>query len=96
MLPCLTTPEGVIYVTGTAPAADAPSLGGVCFSPEGALHISPNAPLRFQNGIAMAGTSRSVAADVGAIAGYVGGLPVTATGALKVQLNQTPAPLIRL
>jgi len=26
------------------------------------------------------------------IVGYVNGLPVTATGAIKAQLNQTPAP----
>jgi hypothetical protein len=58
---------------------------------EGSVKISPNGPQRFDQGKGFMNNGALCTSNE-AIAGYVGGLPVTATGALKVQLNQPVSP----
>lgn len=92
MLPGLRTPDGALYVTTVAPTATDVQSGGVTLTAEGAVHVNANTPQRFDQGKGFMNNG-DLCIDVagGAVAGYVGGLPVTATGALKCQLNQTPA-----
>lgn len=93
MLPGARTPEGVLYVTTVAPAASDPRVGGVTVTPEGSIKVNINDPQRFDQGRGFMNNGALCVRQSGEpTAGYVGGLPVTATGALKCQLNQTPAP----
>ena len=59
---------------------------------DGRVHVNGNAPQRFDQGKGFMNNG-DLCIDLlgGAVVDYVGGLPVTATGALKCQLNQTPA-----
>lgn len=92
MLPGKRTPDGQLYVVNGAAGPADTRTGGVLLTPEGQVHTNANAPQRFDQGkgFSLAG---DLSIDVAGtpIAGYVGGLPVTANGALKCQLNQTPA-----
>lgn len=93
MLPGSRTSEGVLYVTTTAPTASDPRVGGVCLTSDGAIKVNINDPQKFDQGKGFMNNGALCVRDAGeAIAGYVGGLPVTVAGALKCQLNQTPDP----
>jgi hypothetical protein len=91
MLPGARTPEGVVYVTTASPTAADTRNGGVLVSPSGQLHISANFPQKFDQGKGFMNNG-DLCMGNGPIAGYVGGLPVTELGAIRAQLNQTPAP----
>jgi hypothetical protein len=93
MLPGLRTPDGALYVTTAASLPTDVQAGGVKMTAEGVVHVNANAPQRFDQGKGFMNNG-DLCIDVagGAIAGYVGGLPVTATGALKCQLNQPVSP----
>ena len=93
MLPGARTSEGVLYVTTVADAPTDTFLGGVKMTAEGAIHVNANTPQKFDQGKGfMNNGDLCIGVAGGPAVGYVGGLPVTATGALKCQLNQTPAP----
>ena len=86
-------PDGSLYVTTVAPAASDPRVGGVAVTPEGSIRVNINDPQRFDQGRGfMSNGALCVRQSGEPVAGYVGGLPVTATGALKCQLNQPVAP----
>ncbi len=93
MLPGLRTPDGALYVTTAAPTASDPRSGGVCMTPDGIVKVNGNSPQRFDQG---KGFLNSGALCLGLLGGpivdYVGGLPVTATGAIRAQLNQPVSP----
>ena len=93
MLPGLRTPDGALYVTTAAPLASDPREGGVCMTPEGVVRVNANAPQKYDQGKGFTNNG-SLCIDVlgSPIAGYVGGLPVTANGALRCQLNQPVSP----
>jgi hypothetical protein len=60
---------------------------------DGWVHVSGNAPQRFDQGKGFMNNGDLCIDQLGgAVVGYVGGLPVTATGALKCQLNQPVSP----
>ena len=91
MLPGKRNSHGALFVTT---AADAPSdvfLGGVKMTAEGIVHVNANTPQKFDQGKGFMNNG-DLCIDVAGspTAGYMCGLPVTATGALKCQLNQTP------
>jgi hypothetical protein len=91
MIPGLKTADGALYVTTVAPAAGDPVSGGVTMTQEGWVRVNFNSPQRFDQGKAFTNNSALCVSNA-AIAGYVNGLPVTATGALKCQLNQPVSP----
>lgn len=93
MLPGLRTPDGALYVTTAAPAAADPRSGGVCMTPEGVVKVNINDPQRFDQGKGfMLNGALCIRVSGEPTVGNVGGLPVTATGALKCQLNQPVSP----
>lgn len=93
MLPGLRTPDGALYVTTVAPTASDPRSGGVTLTPEGVVKVNINDPQRFDQGKGfMISGALCVRISGEPVAGYVGGLPVTATGALKCQSNQPESP----
>lgn len=60
---------------------------------EGVVRVNINDPQKFDQGKGFMNNGALCVRQSGEpIAGYVGGLPVTATGALKCQLNQPVAP----
>lgn len=86
-------PDGSLYVTTAAPTASDPRVGGVCLTPEGQVKVNINDPQRFDQGRGFMNNGALCVRQSGEpIAGYVGGLPVTVTGALKCQLNQPVSP----
>ena len=87
-----TTSEGVLYVTSNAPTASDPRNGGVCMTVNGAAIVNAGSPQLFNQGKAFMNDG-ALCVDVAgsAIVEYINGLPVTATGALRCQQNQTPA-----
>ena len=93
MLPGARTADGALYVTTVAPAATDVQSGGVTMTAEGQVHVGANAPQKFDQGKGFM-LNGDLCIDVAGspIVGYVGGLPVTATGALKCQLNQPVSP----
>jgi hypothetical protein len=93
MIPGLKTPDGALYCTTVAPAAGDPVSGGVTMTHDGWVRVNANAPQKFDQGKGFV-LNGALCIDVlgSAIAGYVNGLPVTATGALKCQLNQPVSP----
>lgn len=91
MLPGLRTPDGALYVTTAASAASDTQLGGVTMTAEGVVHVNANTPQRFDQGKAFMLNGDLCISSLPAV-GHVGGLPVTITGALKVQLNQPVSP----
>jgi hypothetical protein len=86
-------PDGSLYVTTAASAPTDVRVGGVAVTAEGQVHVNANAPQRFDQGKGFMNNG-DLCIDVagGAVVGHVGGLPVTATGALKCQLNQPVSP----
>jgi hypothetical protein len=93
MIPGLKTADGALYVTTVAPAAGDPVSGGVTMSQEGWVRVNANAPQRFDQGKGFLNSGALCIDQLGSpVAGYVNGLPVTATGALKCQLNQSVSP----
>ena len=85
--------EGALYVTTAAPTASDPRIGGVCMTPDGVVKVNANAPQRFDQGKGFMNNGALCIDVLGSPAvGHVGGLPVTATGALKCQLNQPVSP----
>ena len=92
MLPGRRSDNGALYITTVAPTDPEPRTGGVCLSTTGQIHVNASAPQKFDQGKGFLNNG-ALAVDVAgtAIANYMQGLPVTATGALKCQLNQTPA-----
>lgn len=93
MLPGARTADGALVITTVAPVATDPRLGGVALTPDGVVKVNANTPQVFDQGKGFM-INGALCIDVAgtAIAGYVGGLPVTATGALKCQLNQPVSP----
>ena len=92
MIPGLKTPDGALYVTTQSPAATDVQSGGVTMTADGWVHVNGNTPQRFDQGKGFMNNGDLCIDQLGgAVVDYVGGLPVTATGALKCQLNQTPA-----
>lgn len=91
MLPGLRTSEGVLYVTTAASAPTDVQSGGVTMTAEGAIHVNANTPQRFDQGKGFMNNGDLCISSLPTV-GHVNGLPVTATGAIKAQLNQTPAP----
>jgi hypothetical protein len=91
MIPGLKTPDGALYCTTVAPAAGDPVSGGVTMTPDGWVRANANSPQKWDQGKGFL-TNGALCVDVlgSAVVGYVNGLPVTATGALKCQLNTTP------
>lgn len=93
MIPGLRTADGALYVTTAAPLASDPREGGVCMTQEGVVKVNINDPQKFDQGKGFMNNGALCVRQSGEpIAGYVGGLPVTATGALKCQLNQPVSP----
>lgn len=91
--PASIAPDGSLYViNGAAGPADV-RVGGVLVTPAGAIHVNANAPQVFDQGkgFSLAG-DLSIDLAGTPVAGAVGGLPVTANGALKCQLNQPVSP----
>lgn len=93
MIAGLRDPEGALYVTTAAPVATDPRVGGVTLTPDGVVKVNANTPQVFDQGKGFM-INGALCIDVAgsAIVGYVGGLPVTATGALKCQLDQPVSP----
>jgi hypothetical protein len=60
-------------------------------TPEGQIRVTPNGAQRFDQGKGFTNNG-ALCTSNGPAVGYVGGLPVTASGALKVQLNQPVSP----
>ena len=87
------SPDGSLYVVNGAAGPNDVRVGGVLVTPEGSVHINANAPQRFDQGKGFS-SAGDLSVDVlgTPVAGYVGGLPVTANGALKCQLNQPVSP----
>ncbi len=93
MLPGLRTNEGALVVTTSAPEASDPRLGGVAMTPEGVVRVNANAPQKFDQGKGFMSNGALCIDVLGSpIVGYVNGLPVTATGALKCQASQPVSP----
>jgi hypothetical protein len=87
------TSDGSLYVTTEASAATDVQRGGVTLTKNGAVHVNANAPQKFDQGKGFMNNGDLCIDLLGsAVVGYVGGLPVTATGALKCQLNQPVSP----
>ena len=93
MIAGLRDPDGALYVSTVAPVATDPRVGGVTLTPDGVVKVNANTPQVFDQGKGFL-INGALCIDVAgtAIAGYVGGLPVTASGALKCQLNQPVSP----
>lgn len=93
MIPGARTSDGALVITTVAPVATDPRLGGVTLTPDGVVKVNANTPQVFDQGKGFMNNG-ALCVDVAGtpIAGYVGGLPVTATGALKCQLNQPVSP----
>ena len=91
MIPGQRTADGALYISTAAPLATDPRLGGICMTHDGAVKISTNGPQKFQNGFGMMNNGALCTSNE-PIAGYNNGLPVVASGALKVQLNQPVSP----
>lgn len=92
MLPGARTPDGQLYVTTAAPVAADPRIGGVTLTSAGAVKVNINDPQKFDQGKGfMLNGALCIRQSGEPVAGFVGGLPVTATGALKCQVNQTPS-----
>jgi hypothetical protein len=93
MLPGARTSDGALVITTVAPVATDPRVGGVTLTPDGVVKVNANTPQVFDQGKGFL-INGALCIDVAgtAIAGYVGGLPVTASGALKCQLNQPVSP----
>jgi len=88
MLPGRLSPQGALFMTSEAPAEGDPRSGGVCMNALGVVKANANAPQRFDQGKGFMNNGALCIDVVGTpIAGYVNGLPVTAAGALKAQLN---------
>ena len=89
MLSNMVSPVGALEIVSSAPQAGDAYAGGVAVSPSRQIRTSTSAPQRFDQGKAFLNDgSLCINTSGGAIFGYVGGLPVTSTGALKCQLNQ--------
>jgi hypothetical protein len=93
MLPGRRTNEGALFVTTSAPDASDPRIGGVTTTPDGVVRVNANAPQKFDQGKGFMNNGALCIDVLGSpIVGYVGGLPVTATGAIKCQVNQPVSP----
>ncbi len=91
MIPGARTTDGALYVTTAAPAPTDVQVGGVTLTAEGQVHVNANTPQRFDQGKGFMNNGDLCISSLPAV-GHVGGLPVTATGALKTQLNQPVSP----
>ena len=87
------TSDGALYVTTGADAPSDTNLGGLKMTAKGAVHVNANTPQKFDQGKAFMNNGDLCVDIAGSpTAGFVGGLPVTDTGALKCQMNQAPSP----
>lgn len=93
MLPGRRTPDGALYITTAAPQPSDVQTGGLTLTADGAIHVNANTPQQFSQGRAFMNNG-DLCVDVSGspVANYINGLPVTATGALKCQLNQPVSP----
>ena len=93
MLPGRRTNEGALFVTTAARLPTDVQVGGVTLTAEGAVHVNGNTPQKFDQGKGfMSNGDLCVDLTGSPVVGYVGGLPVTATGALKCQASQPVSP----
>jgi hypothetical protein len=90
MLPGRTDPQGRLYVTTAAIAANATYQGGIPISPLGQVYIDINAPQKFVNGLGVNNAGKLCINNIGPVVNWQGGLPLVDGGALFCQLNQTP------
>lgn len=90
MLPGKRKADGALLVTVAPPSATSTLQGGIAIDPTGAVHIHVTAPSGFVNGIGVDDTG-ALCVSSDPITDYLEGLPRTATGAIRTQLNQTPA-----
>jgi len=90
MLSNMVSPVGALEIVSSAPQAGDAYAGGVAVSPSRQIRTSTSAPQRFDQGRGLRNDG-ALCVDVSgsAIVGYVGGLPVTADGSFKGQLNAT-------
>jgi hypothetical protein len=88
MLPGIRSDRGALFVTTDTPTAADPRSGGVTMNNLGALKVSTDAPQSFEQGHGFT-LDGSLCIDIAGnpVFGYINGLPVTITGALKCQLN---------
>jgi len=88
MLPGRRTQSGALYISTAAPPADAQMVGGILVGPLGVIFASTSLPPQvFPNGIGTRSDGLLCIAPGGVKANSMNGLPVTAEGALVVQLN---------
>lgn len=90
MLPGKRDAQGRLHVTVAAPGATSTLRGGIACSATEQVHITTTVSTKFVNGFMVSDTGQLVV-GTGAIANYLEGIPRQADGAVRHQLNQTPA-----
>jgi hypothetical protein len=87
MLPGVRSDKGALFISTGAPVADAQMVSGILVGPLGVLFCSTLPPQVFPNGTGARHNGLLCIAPGGVKANSMNGLPVTAEGALVVQLN---------
>lgn len=93
MLPGARTQSGALYISTSPPIPEAQEVGGILVGPLGVIFATTSLPPQvFPNGIGTRHNGVLCLAPGGTVANHMNGLPVTAGGALVVQLNVAVAP----
>jgi hypothetical protein len=87
MLPGARSDKGALFISTGAPIPEAELVAGILVGPLGVLFCSTLPPQVFPNGIGTRSDGLLCIAPGGVAANSMNGLPVTAEGALVVQLN---------
>lgn len=87
MLPGARSDKGALFIAIAPPTAEAQAVGGILVGPLGVIFCSTLPPQVFPNGIGTRHDGSLCITPGGVKANSVNGLPVTAEGALVVQLN---------
>jgi len=87
MLPGARSDKGALFISTGAPPTDAQQVAGILVGPLGVLFCSTLPPQVFPNGIGTRHDGLLCITPGGTKAASMNGLPVTAAGALVVQLN---------
>jgi hypothetical protein len=87
MLPGVRSDKGALFISTAPPTPEAELVGGILVGPLGAIFCSTLPPQVFPNGIGTRSDGLLCIAPGGTKANSMNGLPVTAEGALVVQLN---------